>query len=285
MLAAMPGEAPDSTPNFQGGRYRGLIVAAVVVVVAVVAVLALSGMFTPKKSREYVLPEENVDNKEGGCPCSCDRSEAMAAELRTLGGDAARIGIADSLATIAEREAAGYITEAMVAHRLRLLGVDRELSGASTFAAPQAVELSQPLRRIDGGRLLARMELWVHGATTEWVRGREKPLRASFVLAIELENRTDARRSVKPPVIEASAPYPISRWYVRGESGQPWDGELAARERKVVFAIGYVGEELRPKTRIQATVRFESAAFQLATRARARWNDLEPTLSLRVAAQ
>jgi hypothetical protein len=127
------------------------------------------------------------------------------------------------------------------------------------------------------GSLRVGMQLAVHGQTTEWVHDRPKLLRASFLLSIGLENATDRERVVKQPVIEAGAPFPISRWYVRGESGEPWDGVLGARERKVVHVIGYVGEALRPKARIAAAVRFESSTFRIETRARARWNERAPS--------
>jgi hypothetical protein len=270
----------DTTQNFQRGRYRGLVVAAVVVVLGVAAVLALSGVFERKKK---ILPAES-DNKEGGCPCSCDRSQEMTAELRAVGGDSAHDALESSLATIAEREAAGYVTEAMIAHRLRLLTLEHELpSTRPAFVAaftPLVPTHDRPLQTIDRDGLRARMELHVHGATTEWIRGREKPLRASFVLAMEIENPTNAARIVRPPSIASSAPYPISRWYVRddrGRSGQPWDGKLAPRQRQLVHAIGYVGADLVPKTPIAAAVQFESSTFHLETRARARWNEIEPT--------
>jgi hypothetical protein len=269
----------ESTVSFQRGRYVGLIVAAVVVVLGVAAVLALSGVFERKKK---IDPAE-YDNVEG-CPCSCDRSEAMTAELRAVGGDTALDALEASLATIAEREAAGYVTEAMIAHRLRLLALERELPQTRpAFVAAFTARVParhHPLRSIDGDTLRARMELHVHGATTEWIRGHEKPLRTSFLLAIELENPTDAGRVVRPPTIASSAPYPISRWYVRtdgGSSGHPWDGKLAPRQRMLVHAIGYVGADLPRKAAIDAAVRFESSTFHLATRARARWNEIEPS--------
>jgi hypothetical protein len=45
----------------------------------------------------------------------------------------------------------------------------------------------------------------------------------------------------------------------------------------VVHVIGYVGEALRPKSEIAAAVRFESSTFRIETRARARWNEREPS--------
>src|SRR5262249_29680367 len=69
----------------------------------------------------------------GGCPCGCDRSVSMVAELRDEGGPEAIRSIDDSLRTIAEREDAGYITERMVQHRLRLLGLAKDLGRAEAW--------------------------------------------------------------------------------------------------------------------------------------------------------
>lgn len=52
---------PDSNPDFQRGRYLGLIVAGVVVVLGIAAVLALSGVFGKRRAAE-----SNPDNKEVG---------------------------------------------------------------------------------------------------------------------------------------------------------------------------------------------------------------------------
>src|SRR5512134_492570 len=117
---------PESVPNFKQGQRRVWIVAAICLVLGVAAVFALSGVFDKKPKRSS---EEAEQNREGGCPCGCDRSETMAAELRTGKADDASSAIERSLATISEREAAGYITERMVLHRLRLLDLEREMVG------------------------------------------------------------------------------------------------------------------------------------------------------------
>lgn len=277
---------PSSTPDFKRGRYLGLIVAGVVMVLGIAAVLALSGVFEPKKKRPTPEERQAEDNKEGGCPCNCDRSKAMAAELRALGGKGALASIDNSLATIAEREEAGFVTEAMIQHRLRLLDVESELTRAGTIRARQG-ERPTPfaslephtLRRelVDGGTLRVGMELAVHGQMKEWVNGREKQQLASFVLLLTVENRTDSERDVKPPSIESEVRFLVSRWYVRGESGEPWNGKLKAGERKSLNVIGYLGEPIPPKTPVTARIRFESTTFHASTRARSRWDRVEPT--------
>jgi hypothetical protein len=68
-----------------------------------------------------------LDGEHQKCPCGCDRSEAMVAELRKQGGVPAREAIRKALADIARRERRGYVTEQMIAHRLRLLALEGEL--------------------------------------------------------------------------------------------------------------------------------------------------------------
>ncbi len=269
---------PDSTPDFKRGRWLGLIAFAVVVVLGIAGVLALSGVFGSKNYKA------NPDNKEG-CPCNCDRSTAMVAEVRALGGDEALAAIDKSLTTIAEREAGGYITEAMVSHRLRLLDLEREMRQAGKISAPRTrtfppgdPRLRERLEDVANGGLRVGVNLAVHAQMLEWVHDRQKLQRACFLLSLELENLTDRERVVKMPSIDASAPFPISRWYVSGESGAPWDGRLGAHEKKSVRVIGYVGEALPPKAKIEATIHFESSTFRATTRARSRWNRVEPVL-------
>lgn len=278
--------SPSSTPDFKRGRYLGLIVAVVVTLLGIIAVLALSGVFTPKQKVAPRDPYE--DNKEGGCPCNCDRSKAMAAELRVLGGEGALRSIDKSLATIAEREEAGYVTEAMILHRLRLLDVEREMQKAGTLALalhPRPLPFSgiehQALRQVDvdAGRLRVGMQLAVHGQTTEWVANKQKLQLACFVLQLEVENVTDAERVVKKPAIVSRVSFPISRWYVRSQNGEPWDGKLGARERKSVHVIGYLGSPISPKTEVEARIEFESSTFRAKTRARSRWDRIEPTFA------
>jgi hypothetical protein len=62
------------------------------------------------------------------CPCGCDRSGPMIAELRTQDRARARETIQMALSVIARREKRGYVTEQMISHRLRLLALERDLS-------------------------------------------------------------------------------------------------------------------------------------------------------------
>lgn len=274
---------PESAPDFKRGRYLGLIVFVVAVVIGLVAVAALSGMFATKKRAMPKDPYE--DNKEGGCPCSCDRSKAMASEVRALGGDRALSAIEKSLATIKEREEAGFVTEAMVQHRLRLLDLERDLrqSGAITSAPKRAL----PFGDIDPaawqlepravGDLRVGMALVVHGELTEWIASRQKLQRACFVLSIALENRATVSQSVDKPLIRANVPLAIRRWYVRGENGEPWDGHLGPHEQKWVHVIGYVEAPIPPQTEVSAEIQFAGVLFHAKTRARSRWNRVEAT--------
>ena len=264
--------APDSTPNFQRGRWRGLIIFVVVMVVGVAIVFALSGVFKEKRRKSNA--EENADNQEaGGCPCQCDRSEDMANELRSRNGEEAHAAIDESLRTIAEREALGYVTEAMIQHRLRLLDLERELE-PSTAGARLVPHAGLPIdqRAVEDASLRARMELVVHGQINEWVNDRQKLQSACFVLSMEIENLKGDERLVRKPTIEASVSFPISRWYVRGSMGEPWDGKLEPREKKSVYAIGYLGSAVSPKTKVDADIHFESLSVRTSTRALGRWN-------------
>src|SRR5258706_9534560 len=254
---------PESMPNFKRGQRRIWIVAAVVVVLGVSAVFALwSGVFEHHKER-------NSENREG-CPCGCDHSEAMAAELRKRPSQTALREIDKSLATIAEREAAGYITERMILHRLRLRDLERELVPAETLPAGLATRpFARELPAVEDAALRARMELVVHGETTEIVADRPKLLRACFLLRMEIENLAGEERTVKKPEIVAGVPFPISRWYLNGEDGAPWDGVVKAGERKSVHVIGYLGNPLKPGAAIDATIAFESLRLHATTRARA----------------
>ena len=126
-----------------------------------------------------------------GCPCGCDRSAKMAADLRRA-HEAAPSAIERSLVTIGERESAGYITERMVQHRLRLLDLADELH----------VQTSAVLGRVTGSRDRCKVttvedqtlricpELVVHGERTEVVDGHDKLIESCFRLWLEIENLT-----------------------------------------------------------------------------------------------
>jgi hypothetical protein len=217
-----------------------------------------------------------------GCPCGCDRSETMTAELRERGGDAARDAILATLRTIAEREDAGYITEAMLEHRLRLLDLRPEIDPAWSVATlgprDRGVPPAEPrrhseLRMAQDGALRVTAELIAHGETTELVNGREKLLRASFVLRLELKNLGSERVRLGPPAILARVPFPVSRWYVVGGDGRPWDGILDGGATASVNAVGYLGEPVRPGTELEATVHVHSLVLRARARARGRWDE------------
>lgn len=205
-----------------------------------------------------------------GCPCGCDRSEAMASELEARGDVSALREVDRSLATIAERERAGFITEAMVQHRLRLLELHERIGGRD----PQLGARSpfSPVAHADDPLLVVVGDLVVHGEKTEIVRGRPKLQKASFVWRLRIENRSAQRVAVPSPEVIGSAPFPISRWYVAGTAGAPWNGVVGPREKMVVHAIGYVGKPLAPFTPVTATLRVGSLAISAHTLARDHWD-------------
>jgi len=211
------------------------------------------------------------DHKEG-CPCGCDRSEAMNAELEAKPPDIALEAIALSLRTIAKREAAGYITEAMVQHRLRLVELSKRLGGADSPRRDE-VAAGRAWPASADGTLRVRQDLIVHGRTIERIDGRDKVLRACFRWWLEIENLTDAPLTLEQPKIEARVAFPVSRWYEEGSDGQHWDGKLGAREKKSVLVIGYLGEPVEPGTQLRATTRLLALPLEASARARARWSD------------
>lgn len=275
----------DEQVDFKRGRFgRTAVVITVVVGLVVVALAALavtSGPYT-KPSQQILrekepIPVEPTDQKEGGCPCGCDRSVAMVSALALEPEDVSRETVQASLDTIFEREAAGYVTEAMVEHRLRLLGLT---SGAlrGVHDTPRALELRAARSRsraVEDDTLRVRTDLVVHGEHTETVGERQKLLRACFVLWMELENLTGEELALTPPAIQARVPFPVSRWYLEGGDGAPWDGKLGAGAKRSLHVIGYLGDVVEPGAVVDATVRFGSLAIPASARARRRWDQVD----------
>lgn len=207
----------------------------------------------------------------GHCPCGCDHSDDMTSELRAGPRDIALAAIDDSLRTIGEREDAGFVTERMVAHRLRLLALGSELQrkGGPRFTAVPTIHTAA----MKTSEALVRAALFLHADSVEIIHGREKSRPASFVLRLDIENTSARDLAFRPPTLEANVALPIRRWYVVGGDGTPWDGSLKARERKLVYAIGYVGASLQPGANVDATIRFESLTLAASVRARRRWDE------------
>jgi Zn-finger nucleic acid-binding protein len=219
---------------------------------------------------------------EEGCPCGCDRSKAMAAEMRAKDDAVALTAIDDALVTIAKRENAGYVTERMVQHRLRLLDVadeilDRQATRIGAFgeierlASDRMMSVSRCVSpRRDGGGLRVCPELAVHGERIERVKGEEKVIGSSFRLWLEIENRSGEGRALPAPVITSkTAELPVSRWYRDGSAGRPWDGRIAARETVRVNVIGDIPNHLAPGTLVEALATVDAVEMHLTTEARA----------------
>ena len=235
-----------------------------------------TGLCEPFEGTCIAKPKPRYDNKEGGCPCSCDHSQELASELEALGGEEALERIDDTLAIIAEREDAGFVTEAMVSHRLRLLDLAAKLGMPSFFDHTLWSRNADRAQRggllpVDGDGLRVRSELVVHGEKTETIRGKPKLQRACFRLWLEVENTSDEPRVLQVPALQANVPLPVSRWYIEDSEGREWSGALAAREKASVLVIGYVGEPIPPGAEIQATIELESLEIPVTTRARNRW--------------
>ncbi len=213
-----------------------------------------------------------------GCPCGCDRSTKMAADLRNA-PDRAPGAIAKALVTIGEREDVGYITERMVQHRLRLLGLAEELA-VDTSATPSRVSTSRD--RCTGGAVDDRTlrvcpELVVHGERVEIVDGHDKLIESCFRLWLEIENLTDEAQTLSPATIDGGAVhFPVSRWYREGGRGEPWDGVVGAHEKVRVNVIGYIPEHVAPGTAVDARIAVGSAVLHARTEARAVIHVREP---------
>lgn len=227
------------------------------------------------------VPGGEYDPQKEGCPCGCDHSEEMTAELAARGGDEARSAIGAALHTIAEREDAGYITEAMVQHRLRLMRLASDIDGTSSmkpsrrYLPPRTSDARArrgelPVAESDSVRV--QSELIVHGETTEFIGERPKLLRACFRLWLHVENLSDEARTVKQPTLAGKVSLPVSRWYIEDSPGDPWDGSLAPGERQSVLAIGYLGTPVKPAAKLDVSVVFESLQIQATAIARGRWN-------------
>jgi hypothetical protein len=203
----------------------------------------------------------------------------MAAELEALGGEEAVERIDETLAIIAEREEAGFVTEAMVEHRLRLLDVAASLGRPATFqhvlssSTIGARAARERLAVAEGDELRVRSELIVHGEKTELIAGKPKLQRACFRLWMQLENTSEDQRVVERPTLDASIPLPVSRWFIEDSPGEEWDGVLRAREKRSVLVIGYVGEPVKAGTDVSAVIKLHSLELPATARARNRWHE------------
>ncbi len=227
------------------------------------------------------VPDDGHDNKEGGCPCGCDHSEAMITELGGAPTEEALKAARASIVVIGEREHAGYITEAMVEHRLRLRELERARSPESdrlTVPISPRVETLRaarsrlPAMQFEG--LSLREQLVVYGATVETVRGRPKQLLPCFRLWLSLENTSAERKVVSRPELKGEAGFDVRRWYVEGTDGEPWNGSLEPGERKSVLVIGYIQQAIQPGHRVEATLVLGGNSVMEQTSALGRWNAL-----------
>lgn len=201
----------------------------------------------------------------------------MLDDLRRQGGDVARHAVEFSLETIATRERGGYITERMVQHRLRLLALDADLGGPGL--SPVRSSSAHPPMPGDAptssdGATSVRLDLIVHAEGTEIVGGAEKRLEAAFVLHMDVANQTDEPVTLARPTIATSAPFEVSRWYVAGTDGTPWDGALDGHEEASIVVVGYAGAPLDATDEIFADVHFGDMVIHTNARPRRHWNEV-----------
>lgn len=272
LLALEQSGGADFRKASPSGRRTLLLVGIAVLIVAAVG----GGIYQYEASKLLPRPSEGGTGTrakgEEGCPCGCDHSAAMAAELRRKEDADALAGIQATLTTIGTREEAGYITERMVQHRLRMLDLAGEI-------AERRPELTAPFwstssssrcasERVEGRGLRLCAELAVHGERFEIVRGAEKLITSSFRLWLEIENLRSEPRTLALPAIDGVR-FPIARWYREGTAGLPFDGVVGAGERVRVNVIGDIPEHVLPGAPIDATVRVDTVAVHVKTEARA----------------
>ena len=239
----------------------------------------LKGDACERRVEDHVEEKARRGPRDGseGCPCGCDRSEEMLGQLEAGEEPASLQAARESLRVIAEREDAGYITDAMVSHRLGLRAFERGRSPNTPLRISRS-EGAQALR--DGraalptralGGLRVRSEFVVFGRTVETVNGREKELAPCFRLWLELENIGEAI-TLDLPGLEGSVPFDTRRWYLEGSDGEPWDGILEAGETRSVLLIGYVDSPLEPEALVDARFEVNGGSLGGTTRALGRWN-------------
>lgn len=221
-------------------------------------------------------PSQPSDQKEGGCPCGCDRSGEMLSELRMDEPASSLETARESLRVIAEREHAGYVTEAMVSHRLSLRAFEREHGQPAVFGpseAARALRAERASRPQDSlGDLRVRSELVVFGRTIEVVKGREKELAPCFQLWLEIENTATEPVSLARASMTGTTSFDVRRWYLEGTDGAPWDGALAAGETRAVILIGHVDEPLAPGAAVEARIDLGRGSITRATHALGSWD-------------
>ena len=214
-----------------------------------------------------------------GCPCGCDHSEQMLAELEAKPAPASLKAARKSLGVIADREDAGYITDAMVAHRLRLRAFERAKATDASTRAPRSEEATWARGLKRGGfvrqllgDLAVRSEFLVFGRTLEIVNGKDKELAPCFRIWLELWNGTDRTLSIELPHLEGNATYDVRRWYLEDTDGEPWDGVLGPSELRSVLLIGYVTSPLEPGEVVSTKLMLNGHTLQETTRALGSWD-------------
>lgn len=256
----------DEEPAFRPKRPWKKIGAAVALVAVVAGGYFLYSEIAERRAAEQRRRWEEEARKAGGtgCPCGCDQSAAMAADLVIEGGDDAARAIEKTLVTIGEREAVGYVTERMIQHRLRMLAVAKELERTDiVHGAISVARCKHEPVVAEGLRVCA--DFVVHGERVERVNGEPKKIGASFRLWLEIENVGDADRALAPPVLRGAFALPVSRWYRDGGAGERWSGVLRAKEKVRVNVIGDAATPIAPGTPIRARAAIDGVELALET--------------------
>jgi hypothetical protein len=227
-------------------------------------------------------------NNGGGnnlCPCGCDQSEAMAADIDKLDKEPALIEIERILKIQAKREhLIGYITEAMITHRLRLLDLATQKMGqAPPLPKPSARALALRQSRnkrpaVTNNRLQVRTEMIAYGDYREKIQGKDKHYPAAFRLWMEVTNLTGEPLTLAAPTLASSVPLPVSRWFLEDTTGMPFDGRLKRGETKSILVIGDMGEPIKAGVEFDVNVRFDTLEIPIHVYTRDSSSSIESTL-------
>lgn len=252
-------------PEFRPKRRWKWIGAGVAAVIVIVGGYLLYSSIRERRDEARLRKWQEEERKAGGtgCPCGCDRSATMAADLVIEGGDDAARAIEKTLVTIAEREAVGYVTERMIQHRLRMLAVAKELERTDiVHGATSAARCRREPTEGDGLRVCT--DIVLHGERFERVNGEPKKIGSSFRVWLEIENVGETDRTLETPSLEAGAfVLPVSRWYLEGGAGERWDGVVRARTKVRVNVIGDAATPVAPGTALDVTLTLEGLRLPL----------------------
>jgi hypothetical protein len=209
----------------------------------------------------------------------------MAADIDKLDKEPALIEIERILKIQAKREhLIGYITEAMITHRLRLLDLATQKMGqAPPLPKPSARALALRQSRnkrpaVTNNRLQVRTEMIAYGDYREKIQGKDKHYPAAVRLWMEVTNLTGEPLTLAAPTLASSVPLPVSRWFLEDTTGTPFDGRFKRGETKSILVIGDMGEPIKAGVEFDVNVRFDTLEIPIHVYTRESSSSIESTL-------